>query len=63
MKDLVLSLLWLGSLLWLEFDPWPRNFCMLWVPPRKINIVYFNARNFNAVSILLPTYSRGNLTG
>ena len=25
-KDPVLSLLWLRSLLWLGFDPWPRNF-------------------------------------
>ena len=28
-KDLVLSLPWLMSLLWCGFDPWPRNFCML----------------------------------
>ena len=27
-KDLALSLLWLGSLLWLVFQPWPKNFCM-----------------------------------
>ena len=27
-KDLVLSLLWLGSQLWYEFDPWPGNFMM-----------------------------------
>ena len=25
-KDLALSLLWLGSLLWLRLDPWPGNF-------------------------------------
>ena len=25
---LALSLLWLGLLLWLWFNPWPRNFCM-----------------------------------
>ena len=23
------------SLLWLRFDPWPWNFCMLWVQPKK----------------------------
>ena len=34
-KDLALSLLWLGSQLWQEFDPWPLNFCMLWVWPKK----------------------------
>ena len=27
-KDLALSLLWPGSLLWHGFDPWPENFCM-----------------------------------
>ena len=34
-KDLVLSLQWLGSLLWHSFDPWPGNFYMLWVQPKK----------------------------
>ena len=28
-KDPVLSLQWLGSLLWCRFDPWPRNFHVL----------------------------------
>ena len=28
-KDLALSLLWLGSQLWLRFDPGSRNFHML----------------------------------
>ena len=28
-KDSVLSLLWLGLLLWLGFDSWPGNFHML----------------------------------
>ena len=27
-KDPALSLQWLGSLLWLKFEPWPRNFHM-----------------------------------
>ena len=30
-KDLVLSLLWLG------FNPWPRNFHRLWVKPNQAN--------------------------
>ena len=30
-KELVLSLLWFGSLLWCEFDPWPEKFYMLWM--------------------------------
>ena len=33
--DLTLSLLWLKLLLWWGFDPWLRNFCMLWVQPKK----------------------------
>ena len=32
-KDLMLSLQELRSLLWLRIDPWPGNFCMLWVQP------------------------------
>ena len=28
LKDTVFSLLWLGSLLWCRFDPWPGNFPM-----------------------------------
>ena len=34
-KDLVLSLLWHGLLLWHRFSPWPRNFCMLQSQPKK----------------------------
>ena len=34
-KDLVLSLLWLGSLLWHGFNPWPGNFRMPQVWPKK----------------------------
>ena len=30
-KNLALSLLWLGSLLWHRFNPWPRHFHMPWV--------------------------------
>ena len=34
-KDLVLSLLWPGC----SFSPWPGNFCMLQVQPKKkINV-------------------------
>ena len=31
----VLSLQWLGLLLWCRFDPWSRNLHMLWVQPKK----------------------------
>ena len=34
-KDPVLSLQWLGSLLWCGFHPWPRNFHMLRVWPKN----------------------------
>ena len=34
-KDPVLSLQQLGLLLWLGFSPWPRNFHMPWVMPKK----------------------------
>ena len=34
-KDLALSLLGLGSLLWCRFNPWPGNSRMLWVRPKK----------------------------
>ena len=34
-KDLALSLLWLRSLLWWGFDPWPGNFCMPWAWQKK----------------------------
>ena len=34
-KYQVLSLLWLGSLLWCGFDAWPGNFCMLPAQPKE----------------------------
>ena len=34
-KDLVLSLQWLGLLLWHGFDPWPENFYILWAQQKK----------------------------
>ena len=34
-KDLALSLQQFGSLLWLMFNPWPRNFHMLQVGAEK----------------------------
>ena len=37
-NDLALSLQWLESLLWCSFDPWPGNFHMLWVWPKKKKI-------------------------
>ena len=37
-KDTTLSLLW--SLLWHEFDPWARNFCMPQAWPPQIDPEY-----------------------
>ena len=37
-KDLALSLLWLGLLLWSRFKPWPRNLHMLQAQPIYIYI-------------------------
>ena len=34
-KDLVLSLQQPKSLPRLEFNPWPRNFCVSWAWPKK----------------------------
>ena len=34
-KDPVLSLQQLGWLLWHKFNPWPGNFCMLWVLQKR----------------------------
>ena len=56
-KDLALSLLWLGSLLWRRFDTWPGNFHMPWVQPKKekrkkkdientLNHIYTNMNSF-----------------
>ena len=38
-KDLVVSLLWLGLLLWCGFDPWSRKFHMPQVRPKKEIII------------------------
>ena len=34
-EDSTLPQLWRRSELWLGFDPWPRNFHMLWVWPKN----------------------------
>ena len=41
-KDLVLSLLWLGLLLRRGFDPWPSNFQMLWEWQKNNRIIIDN---------------------
>ena len=39
-KDPVWSLLWLGSLLWCGFNPWPEKFLILWMLPKNITTMY-----------------------
>ena len=39
-KDLALSLLWLRSLLWCGFSPWPWNLSMPQVQPKKKEKTY-----------------------
>jgi len=53
LKDLALSLLWLGLLLWPGSDLWPRNFCMPWAQPKtKTNKNKFkgNSQTFTNIS-------------
>ena len=40
-KDLSLSLLWFRSLLWHGFSPWPGNFHMPWVWPKKEEVLIY----------------------
>ena len=39
LKDLEFSLQCLGLLWWLWFDPWHRNFHMLWEQPKKSEVL------------------------
>ena len=48
-KDPVLSLLWLRLLLWRRFDPWPRNFDMPQVWPKKKK-----ERGWELLNLILP---------
>ena len=55
-KDLALSLQQLGLLLWPRFDPWPRNFHMLWVPPTHAHTPPNSNQNQNQ-----KTYSQNHI--
>ena len=46
-KDSVLSLQWLRLLLWHGFDPWPGNFHVPWVWPKKKKIKIFYSEKEN----------------
>ena len=43
-KDQALLLLWLGSLLWYGFNPWPGNFHMPWAQPKKKKGIFDQAK-------------------
>ena len=58
-KDLALSLLWLGSLLWHEFSPWPRNVCILQVQPK--NKAKQTKNNLDTELVLSPSYNQLDL--
>lgn len=54
--DLALALLWLRSLLWLGFDPWPGNFCILWVQPKKKGLIEGKNEVYNTHKIILTEF-------
>ena len=51
-KDLALSLLWLGMLLWLRFCSMPSNFLMPQVQPKKKRKEGTNKRKDNLMAKL-----------
>ena len=55
-KNLVLLQLWHRSQLWLRFDPWSRNFHMLWVWTfeKKKKIIPFSRGSCNAHTLEGP---------
>lgn len=52
-KDLALSLEWLGLLLWHRFDPWPGNFHVPWGWPKKF---CFKSKIKNSLEYRLLVY-------
>ena len=50
-KDLALSLLWLQSLLWHRFDPWPGNFHMPLAWPGKKKIEREKERDYENMGL------------
>ena len=60
-KDLALSLLCLGLLLWCRFDPWPGNFCMLWARPKNPQYVQKLAYSKHLADGNCSCYTRSNV--
>ena len=59
-KDMVLSLLWLRSLLWHGYNSWPRNFCMPWCGQKKCGVLLLCLCCNNVDSLGLTLISRGH---
>ena len=57
-KDLVLSLQWLGLLLWRGFDPWTRNFHMLRAWAKSPNTCPVNGSPLREVTACLRSYNK-----
>ena len=60
-KDLALSPLWFGSLLRHGFDPWPRNFHMPQVQPKKTKKKKKKKKKMPFFSLCSIHYSEGNM--
>ena len=56
-KDMVLSLLWLGSLLWHRFDSWPWNFHMLQACPPPQKRLRNTVRGWERGAMILITFT------
>ena len=57
-KATVLPLLWLESLLWREFDPWPGNFYMFWHShqKKKVMLSLLSLCEFDSMHFCVPVF-------
>lgn len=51
-KAPALSQLWLSSLLWCEFNPWPGNFLVLQVKPKEKREKYLYKKILNSANVI-----------
>ena len=56
-KDLALSLQWLGSALWLGFNPWPQNFHM---QKKKKKVVRMTSKSASSAYMCYGETCNGN---
>ena len=59
-KNLALSLQQPGLLLWREFDPWPRNFHIPWVWPKKSKEIKRIKKDIKEAAIILTPMIKPN---